>query len=63
MEVKVALTAILTAVNLAPAHTGPVRPVRYGTLLAPSAELRLNLTGRRPRVPAIEEAGVIRNNH
>ena len=36
VEMKLVLAEICTRSRLAPAHDGPVRPVRHGTLLAPS---------------------------
>jgi cytochrome P450 len=41
VEVKVVLAAVLSRLVLAPAHSGPVRPARYGTLLAPSRGMKL----------------------
>lgn len=46
MQVRNALAALVSALDFEPAHTGPVRPVRRGTLLAPSAEMRLTATRR-----------------
>ena len=34
LEMKLVLAEILTGCDLVPAHDGPVRPVRHGTLLA-----------------------------
>jgi cytochrome P450 len=45
LEIKVALATILSRCNLEPAHSGPVKPVRHGTLLAPSEEMRLIVSG------------------
>jgi cytochrome P450 len=47
LELKLVLAEILARCELAPAHTGPVRPVRHGTLLAPSDALRFVLAGPR----------------
>ncbi len=41
---KLVLAEILTRCDLAPAHDGPVRPVRHGTLLAPSDAMKFILT-------------------
>jgi len=46
LEIKVALATVLARWNLKSAHQGPVRPVRHGTLLAPSATMRLVVTGK-----------------
>jgi cytochrome P450 len=44
LEMRIAVATILACRALEPAHLGPVRPVRHGTLLAPSREMRLTLT-------------------
>jgi cytochrome P450 family 110 len=44
VEIKVALGTILSRSNLASADEGPVRPVRHGTLLAPSEAMKLIFT-------------------
>jgi unspecific monooxygenase len=46
LELKLVLAEIVARCELAPAHDGPVRPVRHGTLLAPSDALRFILRGR-----------------
>lgn len=47
LEMKLVLAEILARCELAPAHDGPVRPARHGTLLAPSDTMRFVLTGLR----------------
>ena len=42
---KLVLAEILTRCDLVPAHDGPVRPVRHGTLLAPSDAMKFLLAG------------------
>ena len=46
-EMKLVLAEVVTRCTLTPAHTGPVRPVRHGALLAPSNAMQFILTGRR----------------
>jgi cytochrome P450 len=45
LEMKIALATILAQWDLQAAHSGVVRPVRHGTLLAPSQEMRLMVNG------------------
>ena len=45
LEMKLILAGILARCELVPAHDGPVRPVRHGTLLAPSDAMRFLLAG------------------
>jgi cytochrome P450 len=45
LEMRVALATILTACNLESASEGPVVPVRHGTLLAPSSNMRILVKG------------------
>jgi cytochrome P450 family 110 len=45
LEIKIALATILGCRKLEPAHLGPVRPVRHGTLLTPSEAMRMIVTG------------------
>jgi unspecific monooxygenase len=47
LELKIALAEILAECDLAPAHEGPIHPVRHGTLLAPCDGMKLILTGTR----------------
>jgi cytochrome P450 len=47
LEMKLVLAEIVTTCDLVPAHTGPVRPTRHGTLLAPSDAMKFILTGTR----------------
>jgi len=49
LELKIALAEIVTQCDLAPAHDGPVHPVRHGTLLAPCDAMKLILRGSRCR--------------
>ena len=50
LEMKIVLAEILSRCELVPAHQGPVRPVRHGTLLAPSDEMKFVLE-RPPILP------------
>src|SRR5262249_10187037 len=45
LEMRVALATMLTERNLEPASQGPVVPVRHGTLLAPSGDMRILVKG------------------
>jgi cytochrome P450 len=45
VELKLVLAEILTRSRLIPAHDGPVRPVRHGTLLAPSNTMKFLRAG------------------
>jgi cytochrome P450 len=45
LEMKLVLAEILAGCDLVPAHDGPVRPARHGTLLAPSDAMKFVLTG------------------
>jgi cytochrome P450 len=47
VELRLVLADILARCDLVPSHDGPVRPVRHGTLLAPSDALRFVLKGGR----------------
>ena len=47
LEMKLVLAEIVMRCELDPAHEGVVRPVRHGTLLAPSDEMKFILTGNR----------------
>jgi hypothetical protein len=44
---KLILAEILARCDLAPAHEGPVRPVRHGTLLAPCDTMQFVLRDLR----------------
>jgi cytochrome P450 family 110 len=50
LEMKLVLSEIVTSCDLAPAHSGPVRPVRHGTLLAPCDAMKFILNGSRPKL-------------
>jgi unspecific monooxygenase len=54
IDFKIVLAAVLAQWNLESADTGPVTPVRHGTMLAPSAEFRIRVT---PRARPPESAG------
>ena len=45
LEMKLVLAEILNRCELVPAHDGPVRPARHGTLLAPSDAIKFLLAG------------------
>jgi unspecific monooxygenase len=45
LEMKLVLAEILAHCHLIPAHDGPVRPARHGTLLAPSDAMKFLLAG------------------
>src|SRR5262249_19410729 len=45
VELRLVLAEILTRCRLVPAHDGPVRPVRHGTLLAPSNTMKFQRAG------------------
>jgi cytochrome P450 family 110 len=45
LEMKLVLAEILNRCDLVPAHDGPVRPARHGTLLAPSDTMKFLLAG------------------
>ncbi len=53
LEMKLVLSEILKRCDLLPAHEGPVRPVRHGTLLAPSDAMKF-LLARAPDSPGGE---------
>jgi cytochrome P450 len=50
LEMKLVLSEIVTACDLTPAHSGAIRPVRHGTLLAPCDAMRFILNGSRPKL-------------
>jgi unspecific monooxygenase len=49
LQMKLILSEIVGRFDLAPAHEGPVRPARHGTLLTPSDAMKFVLTGSRGR--------------
>jgi cytochrome P450 len=50
LEMKLVLAEIVTLCDLVPAHEGPVRPARHGTLLAPSDAMKFILAGTRRKL-------------
>jgi unspecific monooxygenase len=48
LEMKLVLAEVMAKCELAPTHEGSVRPVRHGTLLAPSDAMKFVLTRKRP---------------
>ena len=47
LEMKLVLAEVVTRCELEPAHTGEVRPVRHGTLLAPSDAMKFVVSSRK----------------
>jgi unspecific monooxygenase len=45
LQMRLVLAEILNGCELVPAHQGPVRPVRHGTLLAPSDVMKFRMAG------------------